>query len=232
MNLHRGDGRPIVIGHRGAAAVAPENTPESFLAAVGAGAEVIELDISHDLLIGHSPEELPPDPLSLDAAIELLKPHDVGLHLDVKFPGYEQEVVDAVRRHGVGERAYCSTALAVSARRLAGRIQVAIGYPRDRLGVSKLGWSRPLTDAGAAVLRAAIPARIPLLLRWARADVLSLHHTLCSRAAVATSHRLGAPVLAWTANDAASIRRLAAVGVDGIATDDPALALRTLEPGS
>jgi glycerophosphoryl diester phosphodiesterase len=73
-----------------------------------------------------------------------------------------------------------------------------------------------------------MPARIPLLLRRARADVLALHHALCSPAAVAAAHRAGAPVLAWTANEPARIRALAAAGVDGIVSDDPQKALATL----
>jgi glycerophosphoryl diester phosphodiesterase len=73
-----------------------------------------------------------------------------------------------------------------------------------------------------------MPARIPLLLRQARANVLALHWRLCSRAAIAASHRAGAPVLAWTANDPASIAELAAAGVDGIVSDDPKTLLATL----
>lgn len=231
MNLRRVDGRPLVIGHRGAAAVAPENTRESFLAAVAAGVDAVEFDISPGLKIGHSETELPVDTMTLDELLEVLSPHDVGLHLDVKLPGYEAEVVEAVRRHGVGERAYVSTSFALTGRRLAvlaPELTVAIGYPRDRLGVGKLSWPTSLSRAGAATLRQAMPARIPVLLRWARAGALSLHHTLCSRAAVATAHRLGAPVLAWTANDEAAVRRLVAAGVDGIVSDDPEMTLATL----
>lgn len=230
MKLFRGeDGRPLVIGHRGAAAVAPENTLASLEAAVAAGVDVVEFDISPGLRLGHSLHELPDEELGLDDALELLKAAGVGVHLDVKEPGYEDDVLAAVRRHGLDERAYCSTAFAVSARRLAGRgLPVAIGYPRDQLGVSSIRWPRVLTRAGAAALRQAMPARIPVLLRWARADALSLHHTLCSRTAVRTAHRLGAPVLAWTVNDADGVRRVAAAGVDGIVSDDPETALATL----
>jgi glycerophosphoryl diester phosphodiesterase len=73
-----------------------------------------------------------------------------------------------------------------------------------------------------------MPARVPVLLRWSRANTLSLHHTLCSRAAVATAHRLGAPVLAWTVNDPAGVRRMTAAGVDGIVSDDPEMTVATL----
>ena len=230
MNLFRGDkSRPLVIGHRGAAAVAPENTVASLEAAVAAGVDVVEFDISPGLRLGHSLHELPEEELHLDDALELLKAHGVGVHLDVKEPGYEENVLAAVRRHGLEGRAYVSTAFAASGRRLAGHeLPVAIGYPRDRLGVSSIRWPGALTRAGATALRAAMPARIPILLRWARADTLSLHHTLCSPLAVRTAHRLGAPVLAWTVNDAAAVRRVAGAGVDGIVSDDPEMTLATL----
>ena len=231
MNLRRATGRPLVIGHRGAAAVAPENTLAALEAAVAARVDLVEFDISPGLRLGHSLGELPVEELSLDDALEYLKSHGVGVHLDVKLPGYEDEVLEAIRRHGVGERAVISTSFAVTVRRfarLAPELSRAIGYPRDRLGVSNLSWPRPVQRAGAAALRQAMPARVPVLLRWSRANTLSLHHTLCSRAAVATAHRLGAPVLAWTVNDPAGVRRVTAAGVDAIVSDDPEMALATL----
>lgn len=229
MNLLRGAGRPLVIGHRGAAAVAPENTRASLEAAVAAGVDIVEFDVSPGLRLGHSPGELPDEAPSLDEALELLRGCGVGVHLDVKLPGYESDVLAALRRHGLEERALVSTAFAVTARRIAGSgLPVAIGYPRDRLGVSNIHWPAPLTRAGAAALRQAMPARIPVLLRFARANTLSLHHALCSRAAVRTAHRLGAPVLAWTVNDAAGARRMAALGVDAIVSDNPEITVATL----
>ena len=232
MNLFKGDlGRPFVIGHRGAAAHAPENTLASLQAAVDAGADIVEFDISPGLRLGHSLDELPEELLSLDDALEFLGGQEIGLHLDVKLPGYEDGVLDALRRHRLEDRAYLSTAFALTGRRLAALAPgstVAIGYPRDRIGISKLHWPAPLPRVGAAALRQVMPVRVPVLLRWARANALSLHHTLCSRAAVSVAHRLGAPVLAWTANDPAAVRRLVAAGVDGIVSDDPGMALETL----
>jgi glycerophosphoryl diester phosphodiesterase len=232
VNLDRRGERPLVIGHRGAAAIAPENTRAALQAAVASGADAVEFDISPGLVLGHAPDELPKDSLSLDEAFEELAPHELGLHLDVKLPGYEAEVVAAVRRHGLEARTYFSTAYAQSARRLASLapgLGVAIGYPRDRYGVSTaIRWPDAAKRAGAAALRQAMPIRVPILLRQARASVLSLHHTLCSRAAVNAAHRAGAPVLAWTVNDPAAVRRMRAAGVDGIVSDDPEMALATL----
>ncbi len=231
MNLRRGDGPPLVIGHRGAAAVAPENTLAALQAAVVAGAQLVEFDIGPDLRLAHSDREVPVGAITLDAALEFLREHSLGVHLDLKQPGYEAEVVETLRRHGMQERALVSTTYSVTTRRLAllaPSLPRAIGYPRDRYGVARFRWPAPLTRLGAAALRQAMPLRVPLLLRTARADTISLHHTLCSPAAVRAAHRAGAPVLAWTANDAPTVRRLSSAGVDGIVSDDPGMALQTL----
>ncbi|NIP28399.1 MAG: glycerophosphodiester phosphodiesterase, partial [Phycisphaerae bacterium] len=41
----RKNGRPLLIGHRGAMAVAPENTMVSFEKGVEGGADMLELDV-------------------------------------------------------------------------------------------------------------------------------------------------------------------------------------------
>ena len=175
MNLRRRDGPPIVVGHRGAAAVAPENTLAALQVAVDAGAQLVEFDIGPDLQLAHSRREVPEDSLSLDEALAFLAEHEIGVHLDVKLPGYEQDVVDAIERHALGERAIVSTAFSRSSRRLAAiapSLPRAIGYPRDSLGVARIPWPAGLTQAGATALRQAMPVRVPVLLRVARATVL------------------------------------------------------------
>ncbi len=56
--LERRGGRPLCIGHRGAAALAPENTLESFRVAVEAGVDLIEFDVlglaTGELVVAHS----------------------------------------------------------------------------------------------------------------------------------------------------------------------------------
>jgi glycerophosphoryl diester phosphodiesterase len=230
VNLHRA-GRPLVIGHRGAAAVAPENTLASLAAAVDAGADLVEFDVGTGLLLGHSTDEMPDDPASLDDALELLAASGVGAHVDVKDYGIEPQVVDALGRHGLGERAVVSAAIAKSVRRLAEiapGLPRAIGYPYDRHGAAGIPWPRAVTGPAAAALRSVMPLRLPPLLRTTRANVLSLHCALVSPAVVAVAHARGVPVLAWTANDPALVERLLAAGVDGIVTDDPDLVSRTL----
>lgn len=231
MRLERREERPLLIGHRGAKAVAPENTLAALEAAVAARVDVVELDVLPGLLVAHAQEDTHEETLTLDEALAFLAVHGVVVQVDVKLPGYEREVLTALDRHDMRGHAYVSTAFAPVARRvreLAPDLSVAIGYPRDRYGVSRFPWPGGLTRAGATALRQAMPARIPLLLRSSRADVLALHHALCSRAAVAAAHRLGAPVLVWTVNDPAEAGRFAELGVDGIVSDDPGSLRATL----
>jgi glycerophosphoryl diester phosphodiesterase len=231
VNLRRAGGLPLVIGHRGAAARAPENTLASLETAVAAGADLVEFDVDADLRLAHSPRERPSDHLSLDDALAFLATADVGVHVDAKAPGYEGAIVQAVHRHGFEERAVVSTAYSVTTRRLARlapSLPRAIGYPHDRYGVSRFRWPAALSRTGAAALRQAMPLRLPLLIHRSQANVLSLHHTLCSRAAIAASHRFGAPVLAWTVNDPGVVRRLSDLGVDAIVSDDPEMAREVL----
>ena len=228
MNLHRAEGRPLVIGHRGASAVAPDNSREALEAAVAAGADLVEFDVSRGLVVAHDDGTVG---LHLSEVLALLARHPIGLHIDVKQPGYEAAVLDAVDAEGLRGRVVVSSALGSVLRAvatIAPDVPRAIGYPHDRHEISRFRWPRAVTRPAAAALRGAMPARIPLLLRTTGATVLALHHTLCSRAAVEAAHRRGAPVLAWTANDPELVRALAARGVDAIVSDDPKSALATL----
>jgi glycerophosphoryl diester phosphodiesterase len=234
MNLRRNGEAPLVIGHRGAAAVAPENTLAALRAGVEAGADLVEFDVAPDLRLSHSDREVPHEPISLDVALAFICGTGAGAHVDVKLPGYEREVVDAVRRHGLEERAVVSCAYPETVRRvaqLAPELSRAIGYPLDRFDVSRAPWPGFVAAGGRVALRRTMHLLVPRLLRRSRADVLSLHHAFCTPAAVEASHREGAPVLAWTANTAADVLRLVAAGVDAIVSDDPALVLRTLAAG-
>ena len=61
ISLERRDGRPLRIGHRGAPALAPENTLRSFRAAVEVGVDLVEFDVialdDGELVVAHSAME-------------------------------------------------------------------------------------------------------------------------------------------------------------------------------
>jgi glycerophosphoryl diester phosphodiesterase len=236
VNLRREGDLPLVIGHRGAAALAPENTLASFEAAVAAGVDLVEFDVGAELVLGHSLREVPDEPISLDDALAFLAAHGVGAHVDLKDVGIEDEIVAAIRRHELTGPVIVSTVSAASLRRIAAlapELGCAITYPHDRHGISGFPWPRVLTRAGAGALRAAMPLRVPPLLRQAHANALSLHHALASRAAIRVAHARGVPVLVWTVNEPELVERLARAGADAIISDNPKMVrqvLATLNP--
>ena len=105
------------IGHKGADALAPGNTPASFEAARGAGVDVIEFDVLRlrdgRIVLAHDLDDAARrDPLSLDEGLDHLAGEAyAGLDLDVdlKVPGYEREVVEGLRARGLVERSLVSS---------------------------------------------------------------------------------------------------------------------------
>ena len=225
------DGRPFVIGHRGAPRLAPENTLASFTAAASVGADFVEFDVGIGLRIGHSEHERPAEEALLGEALVLLRDAGTRMHVDLKCEGIEQAVVDEVRRCGVEDRLVISTTWPRSLRQLAAiapGVPRALGYPQDRFGAAGVSWPRVITSPAAAAARTVMPARVPHLLLRATANVLALHHAFVSDRVVRAAHARGAAVFVWTVNDQTSVERFAGLKVDGIVTDDPQMALQTL----
>ena len=224
MNLWRREGLPIVVGHHGAAAVAPENTLAALQAY--AGAQLVEFDIGPDLRLRTRARSARGSPLTLDEGSRSGRPPD-QVHSTSSGPATSR--TSSTRSHGARSASARSSRPPSQAR--PGGSRRSRRRCRDRLpaslGVARFAWPTGLTRAGLGPAEG-VPVRVPLLIRIAHATVLSLHHTLCSRPAVQVAHRMGVPVLGWTANDPAAVRRLSLLGVDGIVSDDPEMALKTL----
>lgn len=198
---------------------------------MAAGADLVELDVAEGLVVEHPGEERAEDPPGLEEALTYLAGQAIGVHIDLKHEGIERDVAEAVRRHDLAERVLVSSTSPAALRRLADAdpaLTRAISYPNDRYGAARFAWPGPVVRSAVACVRPAMRVRLPFLLSAARAQVLSVHHALVGEALVRVAHSRGAALLAWTANDAVEIGRLAAAGVDAIVSDDPGMALRAL----
>ncbi|MHB8643967.1 MAG: glycerophosphodiester phosphodiesterase [Gaiellaceae bacterium] len=221
LSLLRGDGRPLRIGHRGAAALAPDNTLESFARALELGVDGIEFDVLGDT-VGHDLHATAG--LLLDDALAFLAATGTILQLDVKTVGAERGLVDALRRHDLLERSVVSSFHADALQALAAiepSLPRAFTYPEDRRGIATRPRLEPAVRGGLAVLRRVLPQRIGRLLAGGAAAALTLHYAVVSRAVVDACHARGAAVWAWTVNDPNEAARLAKIGTDAIITDDP-----------
>ena len=199
------------VGHKGADLIAPGNTLASFDAALACGVDMIEFDVlpergSQRLILAHdyraAARGAPP---TLEEGLAHFAGdayEDVDLDVDLKLPGYEERVVEALRSFGLIDRSLVSSqyreSLAI-VRSLEPRLRLGWSVPRARRDYT----GSPLT---------ALPARVALVAyRWA----------LPRRAAAV--RRAGGDLYVWTVDDLEAIRRFGDLGVTGVITNDPRL---------
>jgi glycerophosphoryl diester phosphodiesterase len=227
IELARRDGRPLRIGHRGAGALAPENSLEAIALAVELGCDLVEFDVhlvGDELVVAHDRPPAADGLPTLDDVLSLLATTPAGVHLDLKAQRAEQPVAEALRRHGLVERTLVSSFRGPTLRALhevEPGLRLGRTYPQDRTGLTKRAVFQPPARAIVRGLRRALPRRIASLLAGSRATAALLYWEVVSEAAVARCHALGAPVLVWTVDDASLLPWLDELGVDGVITNDP-----------
>src|SRR5215213_249372 len=226
------------VGHKGADLIAPGNTRASFDAALGAGVDMIEFDVLPErrpaedetrLVLAHDYEHAQPDAMTLDEGLAHLAGEAFGaveLDVDLKLPGYEARVVEALRAFGLVERTLVSTQYMrslVRLRELEPRLRLGWSVPRIRRDYA--AWPVLAVPAyfGVHYLRRRLVHAARRHLAAGRCDALMVNWRLVSRALVWTVREEGGELYVWTIDDAAEIRRLEAMGVDAVITNDPRL---------
>jgi glycerophosphoryl diester phosphodiesterase len=238
MNRSRlGAARPQRVGHKGAAHIEPGNTLASFDAALRHGVDMIELDVlsehadgSGRLLVAHDFQDMRSRaPLRLEQALEHLAGEqfaNIELDVDIKLPGYELRVLEALRDFDL-----------VGNTLISGMFPTGLARIRAAEPALRLGWSVPRVRRdytthlftaipALAVLsgyRATLPRRARLALTEGRFDAIMAHWRVVSGALVRAVAEGGGELYVWTVDDAAQIAKLTALGVDGIITNDPRL---------
>jgi glycerophosphoryl diester phosphodiesterase len=226
------------VGHKGADHIAPGNTAASFDAALAAGVDMIEFDVLPEdiddrqgsrLLLSHDYDHDLAAAMTLDEGLAHLASSpftSVELDVDLKLPGYEARVVEALRAHGLTDRALVSSTFMrslVAVRVLEPRLRLGWSVPRARRDytASRL-WMLP-AYAMVARIRHRLPAAAVRHLAAGRCDAVMAHWRLVSPALVRAVAGAGGELYVWTVDDAARIRALEAMGVTGVITNDPRL---------
>lgn len=241
--------RPIVFAHRGASAQAPENTLAAFELAARQGAPAIELDaklsadgqviVMHDARVDRTTDG---KGRVCDLPLTALRELDAGSWFSRQYRGERIPTLGEVFET-LGKRLFINIEL------------TNYTTPRDALVEKVTELVKAFGLQSQVIFSSFLPhnlvqaaKRLPevprgllasprLMGMWARSfgfafgDYQALHPFVSdvTLRQIARVHRLRRRIHVWTVNAESDLRRLFAWGVDGVFTDDPALALRVLQ---
>jgi glycerophosphoryl diester phosphodiesterase len=250
--------KPRIIGHRGAAGEAPENTLVAFDEALRQGANMIELDVQgtrdgnvviiHDTALDRTTNGRGPigacslteikaldagyrfslddgrsfpyrsrgiQVPTLDEFLNTFPRAKAIIEIKPESPHIVETVIDTIRRLGKDDQVLLASeadsVLANVRRTLAARqLKMATGFcygdVADFLSHLTTGAMSEYQAAGQAL-------QVPCEYEGT---------SIVNAATLEAAHRLGLEIFVWTINDIDQMKRLLALGVDGIITDYPA----------
>lgn len=237
--------RLLRVGHKGAHAITPGNTLESFDTALATGVDMIEFDVlpieparpHSELVLAHDLHDLESRvPVKLvDALKHLAQPRFAGIQFDVdlKIPGYERRVVTELEGSGLASRALVSSQFERSLEAVkSANAEVRVGWSVPR--ASRDWTANPLTLLPAlgmlAWLRSVLPGRAAERIRQGLIDGVMAHWLVATPRMNEAVREAGGELFVWTVDDAERMRGLVDLGVSGIITNDPRLFHTVLAP--
>lgn len=230
-----------IIAHRGAAALRPENTMASIEKSLEDKTDWVEIDVQEsaegEIIVAHDSDfmKLADNPLKTwESTRAELDRIDIGSWFD---PSYANErtplLVDVLRAakgrskvvielkyYGHNVDLEAEVIRIVEEEQMVDQVSLmSLKYP----AVEKLRAMRPEWELG--VLAATAVGDVTQL----DADFLALNSGQISAKLIRHAHKNGKVVYAWTVDDPVQMSSLITMGVDGLITNDPALARSVFE---
>ena len=235
------DSSIVVIAHRGAAGARPENTLAAVQKALEDRADWIEVDVQEtadgEVVVAHDSDFMKQAGVPLkvwEATMQDLAQIDIGSWFD---PAYAEArvptlraVLEAVRGRGrvIIELKYYGHEVRLEER--VAQIVEETGMAEDvmimslkRAGVAKMRTLRPDWPVGILAARA-----IGDLAAF-DAAFLAVNTGQVSARLLRRAHAAGKRVHVWTVDDPRAMSRMISMGVDGLITNEPALARQVMQ---
>ena len=230
-----------IIAHRGAAGSRPENTLAAIKTAVDEGADWVEIDVQEtadgEVVVAHDSDFMKLAGVDLkiwDATMADLTEIDIGSWFDPIYSGertptLRQALADVKGRGKVMvELKYYGHDVDLESRvvgvveemDMASDVSVmSLKYD----GVRKMQSLRP--DWRYGVLAATAIGDLAAL----EADFLAVNTGQASLQLIRRAHERGKQIYVWTVDDPLTMSRMISMGVDGLITNEPALARQVVE---
>ena len=225
-----------VVAHRGAAGRAPENTLASIRAAIEDASDWVEIDVQEtvdgEVVVIHDSDFMKLAGVDLkvwDGTLEQIRDIDIGSWFDPQFSAERVPTLAEVLEEAKGKaRVVIELKYYGHDQQLEQRVVDIV----EQLGMTDEVAIMSLKYEGVQKIRALRPDwTIGLLSAKAIGDLSSLDVDflavamgMASPKFVRRSHEQGKQVFVWTVNDAVSLSRMMSLGVDGVISDEPALA--------
>lgn len=218
----------IIIGHRGAGGLFPENSIRAFREAEKIGCHAVECDIrlsaDDHLVVIHDPDlirlaslDLNIGEMKLDQILKIKLnsgetiPTLEEVFLSVTIPVYvelkEEATVNALSR-------------LLRENKNFQKRTVTISFIHEAIRKLKKNFPKMITGA----LMSTVPEDPQSIRENCNADFLSLHYDGLEKSFVSLCHNQKMGINVWTPNDELSLRRCLNLGVDSITTDRPDIA--------
>ncbi len=229
-----------VIGHRGAAALRPENTMASVLKAIEDGADWVEIDVQETaddvVIVAHDSDFMKLAGVDLkvwDATMEDVAEIDIGSWFG---PDYAAERTPTLRDVLLAAKGRAKVIIElkyyghdVDLENRVARLVEELGMQDDIAtmslkypAVQKMKALRP--DWRAGVLAATAIGDLAGL----EGDFVAVNAAMVSPGLIRSVHDAGKDIYVWTVNDPLQMSSMASMGVDGLITDRPAMAKEVL----
>jgi glycerophosphoryl diester phosphodiesterase len=233
--------KAVIMAHRGASSVAPENTMAAVKQAIEDGADWVEIDVQEtadgEVVVMHDSDFMKLSGLDLkiwNAKKIDLAAVDIGSWFDPKFKGERVPTLHEVlteckgkigvnielKYYGHDDQLEQRVVDIVEALDMTSNV-VVMSLKAD--AVKKMKSLRPNWRVGLLMSVSAGG------LKNIDADFVAVNASFADRRFVKSVHKAGKEVYVWTVNDAPTMSAMVSRGVDGVITDKPAMARSVLE---
>ena len=226
------------IGHRGAAALEPENTLRGFRKAIEIGVDYVEFDIhrckSWELVVIHDEtvdRTTNGKGFVRDLTLQELKKLDAGkgeriptlqeaidackgkikMNIELKDKGLEKDVINILVGSGIKESEFFIISF----------IHEAVKNAKEEAAKQKI-------KIKTGVLISGNPLNVDEMAKAANADFVSASHFFVDERMVRQARKAGLGFTVWTVNTEHDMKRMVKLGVDMIASDSPDLLMKVL----
>ena len=225
----------LIIGHKGASEIAPENTLKAFIKAIELKADMVEFDIHKtkdcEIVIIHDSDTLNTTGVQglikdmtleeikklnagegekIPTLLELIKvaKEKVGLQIEIKSSGLVEKLIKLLKEENLVNTSIVSCFAfdeLVKLKNLEPKLKLGFLLPAELVRVSQI--KRKILKAIDKKFYAIHP-----------------HYNIANKEIIDFAHDNNLKVNVWTVNDKDVMERLIALGVDGIITDDISMA--------